>query len=418
MIQMMKTIEMEPGFLQVFRFYAWLRVAWLVFLPTLHFGFSAPTLLDELSFPIGLFVLDTLFLLAYLYWHGFGETLGRTYIPVALIFATLTLLLEGHLLAAWRGFIQLEPFIYILLILTAWQYDFRAVILFSLSTALIQLGLNWYLPQPDPMIRFLPESSAAQRAMIGGFLLSRTITFLLLGYVVVRLVKAQRSQRAELARTNLRLVRHASTVEQLTVSRERNRLARELHDTLAHTLSALTVQLDALLTVWKAIPAQPRQMIEEMLATTRGGLDETRRALSALRASPLEEMGLSLALRSLAEDYAERNGWQLSLNMPDQFEGLSSEVEQTYYRIAQEALQNSALHANAKQVSVSLQKRDGYLDLQIQDDGRGFDFKAVSEEQMGLRGMRERAELIGAKLEIQSQPEQGTLIYLTAEVEI
>ncbi|PWH16783.1 MAG: hypothetical protein DDG59_08835 [Anaerolineae bacterium] len=413
----MKAIEMEPGFLQVFRIYAWMRVAWLFFLPTLRLRLSSILAFDELDFPVALIVLDTIFLLAYLYWHGFQETLGRAYIPIALIFATVTLLLEGHFLSGYRGFIQLEPFTYILLILTAWQYDFRAVILFSLGTALLQGGLNWFLLQDDPLLRFLPDSPMVQRAVVGGFLISRSITFLLIGYVIVRLVKAQRSQRAELARTNLRLMRHASTVEQLTLSQERNRLARELHDTLAHTLSALTVQLEALLTAWKAIPEQPRQMLEQMLNSTRAGLDETRRALSALRASPLEEMGLSLALRSLAEDYAERNGWQLTLDLAQQLEGLSAEVEQAYYRIAQEALQNSALHANARHVRLSLRKEAGLLQLQINDDGKGFDPNHLSEEQLGIRGMFERAELIGAKLEIHSEPNQGTLIDLQAEVE-
>ncbi|GAB4481399.1 MAG: hypothetical protein Kow0088_23620 [Anaerolineales bacterium] len=413
----MKAIEMEPGFLQVFRIYAWMRVAWLFFLPTLRLRLSSILAFDELGFPVALIVLDTIFLLAYLYWHGFQETLGRAYIPIALIFATVTLLLEGHFLSGYRGFIQLEPFTYILLILTAWQYDFRAVILFSLGTALLQGGLNWFLPQDDPLLRFLPDSPMVQRAVVGGFLISRSITFLLIGYVIVRLVKAQRSQRAELARTNLRLMRHASTVEQLTLSQERNRLARELHDTLAHTLSALTVQLEALLTAWEAIPEQPRQMLEQMLNSTRAGLDETRRALSALRASPLEEMGLSLALRSLAEDYAERNGWQLTLDLAQQLEGLSAEVEQAYYRIAQEALQNSALHANARHVRLSLRKEAGLLQLQINDDGKGFDPNHLSEEQLGIRGMFERAELIGAKLEIHSEPNQGTLIDLQAEVE-
>lgn len=418
MIPEMKANEMEPGFLQVFRIYAWMRVVWLFFLPTLRERLSSVLVFDEIGFPVALVILDTIFLIAYLYWHGFRETLGRAYIPIALIFATVTLILEGHFLSGQRGFIQLDPFTYILLILTAWQYDFRAVILFSIGTAFLQWGLNWFLPQNDPFLRFIPDSPTAQRAMIIGFLVSRSITFLLMGYVVVRLVKAQRSQRAELARTNLRLMRHAATVEQLTLSQERNRLARELHDTLAHTLSALTVQLEALLTAWKSIPEQPRQMLEQMLNSTRAGLDETRRALSALRASPLEEMGLSLALRSLAEDYAERNGWQLTLEFPQQLEGLPGEIEQAYYRIAQEALQNSALHANAKQVRLSLQKQDGILRLQIQDNGKGFNPKEISAEQLGIRGMVERAELIGARLEIQSIPNQGTLIDLQTEIEL
>ena len=89
----------------------------------------------------------------------------------------------------------------------------------------------------------------------------------------------------------------------LLLSRERLRLSRELHDTLAHTLSAMAVQLEYVNHNLAILPQKAEQMIDQMLQTTRSGLDETRRALSALRASALEEMGLALALRTLAEDF-------------------------------------------------------------------------------------------------------------------
>jgi signal transduction histidine kinase len=408
---------MEPGLLQVFRIYAWLRAFSLLFLPTLQFH---PTLLNmpasSLLLPGILAVIDTAFLLAYLYWSGFRERMGRAYVPIALTFATLALMIEQHYFSPQRGFMQLEPLIYILLILTSWQYDFRAVIIFTVGTVMLQLGLNWFLPQPDLLALGLPNSPYILRAVTYGFLAARSVTFLVVGYAVTRLVKAQRKQRQELAQTNLRLIQHASTVEQLTISRERNRLSRELHDTLAHTLSALTVQLEALLTIWNPIPDKPRQMLKQMLATTRSGLDETRRALGALRATPIEEMGLALALRSLVEEFAERNSWRLEIDIPQQIDNLPAEVEHSFYRIAQEALENVVRHANAQVLRVKLKKKDQKLTLTIADDGKGFEPRVISEEQLGLRGMRERAELIGARLYVESQPSQGTT--LTLEVEL
>jgi signal transduction histidine kinase len=412
----MHTSEMEPGFLQVFRIYAWLRAFSLLFIPTLQFHNPLNFPLSNLYLPGALALIDITFLLVYLYWKIFPESLGKAYVPIALAFATLAIMVEQHLFSGYRGNWQLEPFIYILLILTAWQYDFRAVILFTFLSAGLQIGLNIFLPQPDPFLRYLPPSPDFQHLFTFGFLASRSMTFLVLGYVVTRLVKAQRRQRQELAQTNRQLMQHAATVEQLAISHERNRLSRELHDTLAHTLSALTVQLEALLTVWNPIPDKPNQMLHQMLATTRSGLDETRRALSALRAAPLEEMGLAIALRTLAEDFAMRHAWKLQMDIPPQVENVPEEVEQSFYRIAQETLENIARHANAHSIRVSLTDTHGTLTLKIADDGRGFDPNTVSEEQLGLKGMHERADLIGASFVVKSQPGQGTTIEVSLEV--
>jgi signal transduction histidine kinase len=127
-------------------------------------------------------------------------------------------------------------------------------------------------------------------------------------------------------------------------------------------------------------------------------------------------MGLALALRSLVEEFAERNSWRLEIDIPQQIDNLPAEVEHSFYRIAQEALENVVRHANAQVLRVKLKKKDQKLTLTIADDGKGFEPRVISEEQLGLRGMRERAELIGARLYVESQPSQGTT--LTLEVEL
>lgn len=409
---------MEPGFLQVFRIYAWLRAFSLLLIPTIQIHRVSDFPTQSLLFPAILAVVDTAFLFVYLYWKLFQESLSRAYVPIALSFATLALVIEQHYFSAGRGILQLEPFLYVLLILTAWQYDFRAVIIFTVLVGVIQAGLMAYLPQPDPYMRFIPNLPETQRLVAMGFLASRSVTFLVLGYVVTRLVKAQRKQRHELAQTNRQLMQHAATVEQLSISRERNRLSRELHDTLAHTLSALTVQLEALLTVWNSIPEKPQQMLQQMLSTTRSGLDETRRALSALRATPLEELGLPLALRTLAEDFANRHAWKLDMQIPTQMESLPEEVEQSFYRITQEALENIARHANARSLRLSLRRDAHRIELEIQDDGRGFNPNEVSDSQLGLKGMRERAEIIGATLTVESRTGGGTRVRVSLELKV
>ena len=160
----------------------------------------------------------------------------------------------------------------------------------------------------------------------------------------------------------MQLRQYADTVEELTISRERNRMARELHDTLAHSLSAVTVQLEAIRTLWAVDPEAARNMLDSADEAARLGLKEARRALQDLRASPLQDLGLPLALQELAETAARRSGAVLALDVPRQLDGsLSPAVEQGVYRIAQEALENVVRHAQASAITVSLaQKRAIY----------------------------------------------------------
>jgi two-component system sensor histidine kinase UhpB len=154
-------------------------------------------------------------------------------------------------------------------------------------------------------------------------------------------------------------------------------------------------------------------MLEQMLDTTRSGLDETRRALSALRASPLEDLGLGLAVRALSEDFTKRYALQLELDISDNLDELPPEVEQTFYRVAQEALENIARHAQANQVELTLSRVPSGLILTVMDDGLGFVVSDnLNETKHGLKGIKERAELIDAQLSIESRPGNGAKIEL------
>jgi signal transduction histidine kinase len=299
---------------------------------------------------------------------------------------------------------------YILLILVAWQYRYSFVIVFTLGIIAFDIALMEISPPPH-IPKFFP--SERELSITYGRMITSTISYLVLGYIVNRLINAQRKQRRQLADANLKLVQHANTVEQLSISRERNRLSRELHDTLAHTLSALAVQFDALATVWETIPDKARQLIEGMQVTTLSGLGETRRALSALRASPLEEMGLALALQELFQDFADRQELDLQMDIHEGSLDISPEVEQCYYRVAQEALENIARHANARKMDVCLLSKSSGLVMIISDDGCGFDLsEELQGHQLGIQGMHERAGIIGADLQVESQPGAGTTLRL------
>jgi len=405
----MKKHALEPGLLSIFRIYVLIRLFVMLAVGD-FFAVEYGVYLESVQIPyIILFLTNVFLLLIYLSWSWPRRRLGRLYLPLALTVAAIGPIIEarylfiiydtGYLARLWLVF----PFLSIPLILTAWQYSFRHVLLFCLGTALVELAL---IRTSEPL------SSINTMADVGSVII-RSVFFVFVGYIVSDLMTAQREQRRQLAEANRKLVRYAATLEQLAVSRERNRLARELHDTLAHTLSGLAVQLEAVAAVWDDIPPRARVMVERALTLTREGLDETRRALYALRAAPIENLGLALAIRGLAENAADRGGLLLQLNVSEQITDLSPEVEQTFYRVAQEALENVVLHADASEVRVSLEQTDHELLLEVSDDGTGFPGEeAIAGDRLGLRGMRERAELIGGSLEVVGRREQGTTVRL------
>ncbi len=411
---------LEPGLLSLFRMLTAFRVG-LVMLGALgaqHRGGPWLALLIGSA--------DGLILLAYLAWPGLPHRLGRLYLPLGLGIAVIGPLLAQHaqalfvetwafvpLLMAW----QQLPVLLIPVVLIAWQYEFRAALAVIIVTPWLDLGLGWLFGGLSGAILLLPAGITPDLAR--GFaiaLFSRTITLLVAGYMVSRLVMAQRRQRAALTQANARLVGYAATLERLTTSRERNRLARELHDTLAHSLSAMAVQLEAADALWDTAPDEARKRLARSLDTTRDGLAETRRALQALRASPLDDLGLGLAVRALAESVAARNRLAVDVQTPETVERLSPAVEQCVYRVAQEALENVTRHAVARRVSVGLEVQGQRVVLTVADDGQGFDVDAaLAEDRFGLRGMQERAELVGGALEVTSAPGQGTTVRLTVE---
>jgi signal transduction histidine kinase len=413
-MEVMKRAPIEPGLLQVFRIFVGIRLLLIVI------GLRLQTAVPAQRSRIYLFILliEAAILLVYLSWFWFREKMGRAYLPIAIIFASGSPIFEQAIAMVLRhenilqgdsatgGIWGLVVLLLVPLILVSWQYNLRAVIAYIAGTAIFELLFT--VPTAVRIGIDVP-------ALIG-VVVVRSLLFFLIGSIIVRLMKAQREQREALASANIELARHATTIEQLATSRERNRLARELHDTLAHTLSGLAVQLEAIISIGENDPKAIQKMLEQSLKNTREGLREARRAIQALRASPLEDMGLVLALRSLAESTAERANLALDLLLPERIEDLDPTLEQGLYRIAEQAIANVAQHANATHIKVELKREDGRLELQISDDGCGFDTENIEREgRYGLQGMRERAIMIGGDLEIKSQPGEGTSIRLTVE---
>ena len=191
---------------------------------------------------------------------------------------------------------------------------------------------------------------------------------------------------------------------QLGVMSERNRLAREIHDTLAQSLTGIALQLESAELTLPTNPAQSASYISKALTLSRNSLDEARRSVVDLRASPLEGRTLADALRLLAETHS----FKTELKFVDPYSPLPADVAMGIYRIAGEALNNIAKHAGVAKASLRLVQLPTSVELTIRDDGVGFSAETTHPNHFGLTGMSERARLLGGTMTIESAPGRGT----------
>lgn len=399
----MRSSNIEPGLLNIFRWFVAIRLSLLGLVAWSNQQEPNPA---NPRFPeAGIFFFGILMIM--LLWPRLQKVMGRAFLPVALTIASIAPIaesaanVEGRLDAGlslndaladyWMPFFLL----FVPLLLIAWQYRYRAVILFAVGTTLLDLGAM------VPLV----ETETTNVALLTLLVVGRGLLFAFVGLVVAKLASAQKEARRSLAV-------HSTTLEHLATSRERNRLARELHDTLAHSLSGIAVQLEAVKTLWEDDSPRARSMLDQALSDARNGLGEARRAIQTLRASPLDDLGLPAALTQLGNTLAERNGLAITTAVADNLGDLDPELENVVYRIADEALTNVTRHAAAGSATVDLRRKAGKIRLRIADDGSGFDAaQEAPEGHVGIKGMRERAEMVGGSLEIASDTSGTTVLF-------
>ncbi|OPF84643.1 sensor histidine kinase [Streptomyces antioxidans] len=190
---------------------------------------------------------------------------------------------------------------------------------------------------------------------------------------------------------------------------ERHRIAQELHDEVGQSLTAVLLELNR---AAGHAPPDLREDLHQVQETTRSSLDEIRRIARRLRPGVLEELGLTSALKALTNEFTGATlvvHHRIAADLPP----LGAETELVIYRVAQESLTNAARHAAAHRAELALIRGPEGVELRVHDDGRGLGDAA---EGAGIRGMRERALLIGAALDLGSAPGGGTDVHLTVPV--
>lgn len=215
---------------------------------------------------------------------------------------------------------------------------------------------------------------------------------------------------AELEDKNKQLRDYALRVEDLAVTEERNRLAREIHDSIGHALTVVNIQMEAARTVFDSDPAKARASLEAAQAYTRQGLKEIRLAVNALRDDSLVQRSLEASINALIEQ-ARQNGLAAELRLSGDIRPLSSALEHTVLRAVQEALTNTLRHASAQSFSVDLAFHSEQVELVISDDGVGAE--PAQLKGFGLLGLRERVGHHGGDSRIETRLGHGFAIHLT-----
>jgi two-component system sensor histidine kinase UhpB len=208
--------------------------------------------------------------------------------------------------------------------------------------------------------------------------------------------------------------RHSARVALAAQEGERLRVARELHDGIGQTLTAVTLRAE------RAADGPPGAMSGELVGiadSVRESLEDIRRIARELRPEALDDLGLGNALIALAERLARDSGIRVDRRLDPELPRLPEELELVVYRVAQEALTNVVRHAHAAHASLTVEATGARLIVEVRDDGRGIAAAAAGGSSTGIPGMRERALLVGAALTIDAPPGGGTRVRLDVPLE-
>ena len=235
-----------------------------------------------------------------------------------------------------------------------------------------------------------------------------------IGLIILQLLidtlLAEYYNRHQLSLANQRIRDYASKIEELATSQERNRIAQEIHDALGHSLTALTVHLEAVNKLWTVDPTQARELFEEAQKLAGHALQDVRSSVSTMRNDPLIDQSLSEALESLLDEIRRTHtveiNSQISLEQP-----IPPTLKITVYRIMQEALTNILKHGEASHISLIAQS-NRELKIMIQDNGRGFDVEQNTTG-FGLQSMQERTRAQQGQIQIMTAPGEGCQIQLS-----
>ena len=336
-----------------------------------------------------------------------GLTLPKSNQLTKIIYTAIEILLILTTGLFGERFARLFPVLYIILVT-------RSCLIFQLPGRLFVTSLSFTLflfttQLKYQLFNFQASPQAQERSRF--FSLNWSLTFglsLIFVLLMMNAVLSERHSREKLAIANEKLRQYAMQIENQATLEERNRIAREIHDSLGHSLTALNLQLETALKLWQFNPGKAETFLATAKELGSKALKDVRQSVSTMRFNPLQEQSLERAIASLSESFHRSNGilpiYQINLES-----SLPPEINTAIYRITQESLTNISKYAFATEVKLELTEIRGNLRLIIQDNGRGFDL-GQNTTGFGLHSMRDRTLALGGEFNINSAPGSGCKI--------
>ena len=346
--------------------------------------------------------------------------LGLYFIFVFLLLARQQVFTQSHI--SIPLYLAIQTFLVLSLLALPPHIEFTTILFFVLSAiaTMLQPGKKGYLWIAFFTIAtaiFLYFNLGLQAALYalpintGGYLFFGTFSASATKAEIAR--KESQILLEDLTAAHLKLQTYAAQAEELAVAEERNRLAREMHDTLGHRLTVGIVQLEGAERFVDVEPERARIMLVTVKQQMREALSELRQAVATLREPLQADLSIGNALKSLGQNFQNATGTEVKMAFAHNIPELPNEYRVAIYRAAQEALTNIQRHARAKQIHISLliNTKDKTLDLTVKDDGIGFPVKA-DKLGFGLRGIQERATQLKGIMRLEENPDGGAQLCL------
>ena len=341
------------------------------------------------------------------YWRYGEETPARAAVYLLLV---RVILIEA---VTWLDHLDLSPFLYLIV-------PFLACLYFGYAAGYLLVGFYWVLY----IVRHYLNSSEWLSNSTEIHYLALFTVGLIFSISLARTVVKERTSRAraeqllvELEDSHRQLKVYSEQVAELATTKERNRLARDIHDSLGHYLTVINVQLEKAQAFRDKEPGEADQAINDAKRLAREALQDIRSSVGALRTQQ-ELFSCSAAVTALVEQVSNSH-FSIDLNIEGSEEGFSKQVLPILYRAAQEGLTNIQKHARASIVHINLAFSEAGASLTLSDNGRGFEPVLLQHLQpgrsggYGLQGVQERLELVGGCLKVESGSGKGTTLFVT-----
>ncbi|MDI6860475.1 MAG: sensor histidine kinase [Caldisericia bacterium] len=342
------------------------------------------------------FVIMVLFVILWRFWLPKIEN-SKFYLNLFILVETILILTPLILNINWGIF----------------PYIFFVLSVFSLMELSFQNGIIWILIfSIISFFVFSYQLGVYQGILFGLLYGAGSLFFGGFGYALSIVIESKRKQEDlvnELSEANKKLKEYASKVEQLTLIEERNRLSREMHDSLGHHLVSASLLLEIVKRMIKENPDEAYKIIETIKKEISESLDELRNVVKTLRKPYEFDIPLEESIKNLINNFSKIENIKLDFEMDEDIKDLTFDYKITIFRVCQEALTNIEKHSHATEAKISLKKINNEIVLIIEDNGVGFP-KNIKDDSFGLKGIKERAKILGGRVSFENREEGGAKI--------